>query len=92
MRLYLEASVLSRWIYPAPQDRHRCWLSWSLEYLCVEHVEAMAASQSETKLATILNSQQLRQLNCQVAKRSSAQSKHYRTVKTTQKYDLIVTL
>ncbi|CAK1707685.1 hypothetical protein VCRA2113O227_100157 [Vibrio crassostreae] len=39
MRLYLEASINFLDGYPASERTPEYWLSWSLEYLCVEHVK-----------------------------------------------------
>ncbi|MFA0229310.1 hypothetical protein AB4491_10020, partial [Vibrio sp. 10N.261.45.A7] len=39
MRLYLEASINFLDGYPASKRTPEYWLSWSLEYLCVEHVK-----------------------------------------------------
>ncbi|PTP90704.1 hypothetical protein CWO04_00505 [Vibrio splendidus] len=50
MRLYLEASINFLDGYPASERTPEYWLSWSLEYLCVEHVKRRISKSNASKV------------------------------------------
>ncbi|CAK3038307.1 hypothetical protein VCRA2128O98_50162 [Vibrio crassostreae] len=80
MRLYLKASINFLDGYPASERTPEYWLSWSLEYLCVEHVRRRISKRNGISHDFEQSTVELPSYNG-----SAAQSKHCRTVKTTQK-------
>ncbi|CDT01048.1 hypothetical protein CWN94_02380 [Vibrio splendidus] len=52
MRLYLEASINFLDGYPASERTPEYWLSWSLEYLCVEHVKRRISKSNAIRFVT----------------------------------------
>ncbi|MEZ9719854.1 hypothetical protein AB4271_00155 [Vibrio splendidus] len=90
MRLYLEASINFLDGYPASERTPEYWLSWSLEYLCVEHVKRRISKRNG--ISHDLEQSTVEQLNCQV-KAAVLRSRNIAArLKPHKKYDLIVTL
>ncbi|CAK1908696.1 transposase [Vibrio crassostreae] len=85
MRLYLEASINFLDGYPASERTPEYWLSWSLEYLCVEHVKRRISKRNGI-------SHDFEQSNCRIKTTAQRSRNIAARLKPHKKYDLIVTL